>query len=47
MIDFELSPAAKGARNMIRMFAENAVRPIARQYDENEHEKPTELLKMV
>ncbi|MHB8781235.1 MAG: acyl-CoA dehydrogenase family protein [Candidatus Geothermincolia bacterium] len=47
MIDFELSPAAKGARNMIHMFAENAVRPIAREYDENEHEKPMELLKMV
>ncbi len=47
MIDFELSPAAKGAKNMIHMFAENAIRPIARQYDEEEHEKPWELLKMV
>lgn len=47
MIDFDLSPAAKGAKSMIHMFAENAVRPIARQYDENEHEKPWDLLKMV
>jgi len=47
MIDFELSPAAKGAKSMIHMFAENAIRPIARQYDENEHEKPWDLLKMV
>ncbi len=47
MIDFELSPRIKATRNMIHMFAEQAVRPIARQYDENEHEKPAELLKMV
>jgi acyl-CoA dehydrogenase len=47
MIDFELSPRIKGTKNMIHMFAENAVRPIARQYDEDEHERPTELLKMV
>jgi len=47
MIDFELSPRIKGTRNMIHMFAESAVRPIARQYDEQEHEKPWDLLKMV
>lgn len=47
MIDFELSPRIKATKNMIHMFAEQAVRPIARQYDENEHEKPAELLKMV
>ncbi len=47
MIDFELSPRAKSTRNMIRMFADQAVRPIARQYDEQEHEKPWDLLKMV
>ena len=39
MIDFELSPRIKGTKNMIHMFAESAVRPIARQYDEQEHEK--------
>ena len=47
MIDFELSPRIKGTKNMIHMFAESAVRPIARQYDEEEHEKPWDLLKMV
>src|SRR4030042_6002520 len=47
MIDFELSPRIKGTKNMIHMFAESTVRPIARQYDEDEHAKPTELLTMV
>lgn len=47
MIDFELSPRIKGTKNMVRMFAESAVRPIARQYDENEHEKPTDILNLV
>ncbi len=47
MIDFELSPRIKATRNMVHMFAESAVRPIARQYDEQEHEKPWDLLKMV
>jgi len=47
MIDFELSPRIKGTRNMIHMFAESEVRPIARQYDEQEHEKPWDLLTMV
>jgi len=47
MIDFELSPKIKGTKDMIRMFAEGAFRPIARQYDEQEHEKPWELIKTV
>lgn len=47
MIDFELSKRIKGTKNMIHMFAESAVRPIARQYDEQEHEKPWDLLGMV
>ncbi len=47
MIDFELSPRIKATKNMVHMFAEQAVRPVARQYDENEHEKPWDLLKMV
>ena len=46
-IDFELSPKIKGTRNMLRMFAEQAVRPQARKYDEEEHEKPWDLLNMV
>ena len=47
MIDFELSPRIKGTKNMVHMFAESAIRPIARQYDEQEHEKPWDLLKMM
>ncbi|MDI6872874.1 acyl-CoA dehydrogenase family protein [Candidatus Solincola sp.] len=46
-IDFELSPRIKATKNMIHMFAESAIRPIARYYDENEHEKPWDLLNMV
>ncbi|WP_287155161.1 acyl-CoA dehydrogenase family protein [Candidatus Solincola tengchongensis] len=46
-IDFELSPRIKATKNMIHMFAESAIRPIARHYDENEHEKPWDLLNMV
>ncbi len=47
MIDFEQSPKIRATKNMIHMFAEGAVRPIARQYDEQEHEKPRELFKMI
>ena len=43
-IDFELSPKIKGTQKMLRMFAENAIRPVARQYDEEEQEKPWDLL---
>ncbi len=46
-IDFELSPRIKATKNMIHMFAESAIRSIARYYDENEHEKPWDLLNMV
>jgi len=47
MIDFEISPKIKGTQRMLRAFAEQALRPVARQYDENEHEKPTDLINMV
>jgi acyl-CoA dehydrogenase len=46
-IDFELSPKIKGTQKMLGMFAEQAVRPQARKYDEEEHEKPWDLLNMV
>jgi acyl-CoA dehydrogenase len=46
-IDFELSPKIKGTQKMLRMFAEQAMRPQARKYDEEEHEKPWDLLNMV
>ena len=42
MIDFELSPEIENARQMIHMLAEQTMRPISREYDEREHEKPTE-----
>ncbi len=47
MIDFEQSPKIRATKNMIHMFSESAIRPIARQYDEQEHEKPRDLFKMV
>jgi acyl-CoA dehydrogenase len=47
MIDFELSPDIENSRNMIHMVAESAMRPIAREYDEREHEKPWDFLNMM
>ena len=47
MIDFELSPRLKGTQKMLRAFAEQALRPQARKYDEEEHEKPIDLITMV
>jgi acyl-CoA dehydrogenase len=47
MIDFELSPKIKGTQKLLRGFAEQAMRPLARKYDEEEHEKPTDLINMV
>jgi acyl-CoA dehydrogenase len=47
MIDFELSPKIKGTQKMLRAFAEQAMRAQARKYDEEEHEKPWDLLTMV
>ncbi|HEY8516646.1 MAG TPA: acyl-CoA dehydrogenase family protein [Candidatus Binatia bacterium] len=47
MIDFELSPAIQNTRQMIHQLAEQVMRPISREYDEREHEKPTEFLNMM
>jgi acyl-CoA dehydrogenase len=47
MIDFELSPEIVNARAMIHMVAEQAMRPISREYDEREHEKPWDFLNMM
>ena len=44
MIDFELSENIVNSRQMIHMVAEQLMRPISREYDEREHEKPTEFL---
>lgn len=47
MIDFELSDGIKNMRNMTHMVAEQAMRPISRDCDEKEHEKPMEFLSMM
>lgn len=47
MIDFEISPRTKAIKNMIHMFAANAIRPMAREYDEKEHEKPWDLINTI
>jgi len=47
MIDFSLSPETENIRNMIHLMAESTMRPIAREYDEREHEKPMEWLNMM
>ena len=47
MIDFELQPEIVNAKNMIHVLAEQAMRPISREYDEREHEKPWDFLNMM
>ncbi len=47
MIDFELSPEIESNKQMIHMVAEQGMRPISRDYDEREHEKPEDFLNMM
>src|SRR5881628_1477601 len=47
MIDFELSDNVKTVQGMVHAVAEQAMRPIAREYDEREHEKPWDFLNMM
>src|SRR5512135_1113210 len=47
MIDFEPSEGMKNMQTMTHMLAEQAMRPISREYDEREHEKPWDFLKMM
>ncbi|HUI26560.1 MAG TPA: acyl-CoA dehydrogenase family protein, partial [Candidatus Kryptonia bacterium] len=47
MIDFELSPEIARNRDMIHMLAESQMRPLSREYDEREHEKPMEFFEMM
>src|SRR5436190_2537207 len=47
MIDFELSEAIQTQRQMVHAVAEQAMRPIAREYDEREDEKPWDFLNMM
>src|SRR5207249_3837836 len=46
-IDFELSEGVQIQRQMVHAVAEQAMRPIAREYDECEHEKPWDFLNMM
>ena len=47
MIDFELQEEIVTAKNTIHTLAEQAMRPISREYDEREHEKPWDFLNMM
>jgi acyl-CoA dehydrogenase len=47
MIDFELSEGMQNTQAMTHMLAEQAMRPISREYDEREHEKPWDFLNMM
>ena len=47
MISFDLPPQIQNMQNMLRLVANNAFRPAARHYDENEHEKPLNLAKLI
>ena len=44
MINFELSDAISKTRERMHMMAEHMMRPIAREYDEREHEKPWDFI---
>lgn len=43
MIDFETPPSIQQQVGMLKMVAENMLRPISREYDEREHDKPMAL----
>lgn len=47
MIDYELSPDIAATRDQLHMVAEHAMRPIARDFDEREHEKPWDFINMM
>jgi acyl-CoA dehydrogenase len=47
MIDFELSEGTKGMQGIVHAVAEQAMRPISREYDEREHEKPWDFFNMM
>lgn len=47
MIDFEIPPNIKQMQKMLHEFSANSLRPISREFDEREHEKPWELINMM
>lgn len=47
MIDFSVSQDVENIRTMVHQVAESTMRPISREYDEREHEKPVDWLNMM
>ncbi|MGD0073328.1 MAG: acyl-CoA dehydrogenase family protein [Candidatus Binataceae bacterium] len=47
MIDFELSPDLVQRRDAFRAVAREVIRPISREYDEREHERPTQFWELM
>src|SRR5438093_12997435 len=47
MLDSEMSEGIQTQRHVVHAVAEQAMRPIAREYDEREHEKPWDFLNMM
>jgi acyl-CoA dehydrogenase len=47
MIDFELEPQLMSRVQMYHNLAANMMRPISREYDEREHEKPAQFLELM
>ena len=47
MINFQLSQKILDQKALIRSVARDAMRPISREYDEREHEKPEDFLKFM
>ncbi|MGH7896749.1 MAG: acyl-CoA dehydrogenase family protein [Candidatus Binatia bacterium] len=45
MIDFELSPELVAARDYYHRYAAERMRPISREFDEREHERPWEFIR--
>jgi len=45
MIDFELSPPVRAARDYYRRYAVEHMRPISREFDEREHERPWQFIR--
>jgi len=47
MIDFEPSQSATAQRQAVHALAQSAMRPIAREYDEREHERPWDFIRVM
>ncbi len=47
MIDFELSPGIQNMRQMLRALGEGMMRPVSRQFDEEEHTIPWDFINVI